>query len=84
MKIDKTTFTHRNSRNSGSINSKNTGYAATGSIALAVATGFSKNKSFRNTHKFFAVLSAALVGVHIYSVEHFIRRYKKLSLNSQA
>lgn len=82
MKIDKTSFAHRNSRNSSSINSKNTGYVATGSIALAVATGFSKSKSIRKTHKFFALFSAALVGVHIYCVEHFIKRYKKL--NSQA
>lgn len=81
MKIDKTSFAHRNSRNSTLINSKSTGYAATGSIVLAVATGFSKNKSVRNTHKFFALLSAALIGMHIYSVEHFIKRYKKSSLN---
>lgn len=81
MKIDKTTFTHRNS-NSNLMNSKNTGYAATGTIALAVATGFSKDKSIRKSHKFFALLSAGLVGLHLYSVEHFIKLYKKSSLKN--
>lgn len=83
MKIDKTSFAHSNKKSQPLLNSKNTGYAATGSIALAVATGVSKNKSINKSHKFFAVLSAALVGIHIYSVEHFIKRYKKLISNNQ-
>lgn len=51
MKIDKTTFAYRNS-NSTLMNLKNTGYAATGSIALAVVTGLFKNKSVRKSHQF--------------------------------
>ena len=57
---------------------KTTGYTATATLGLAVASGVSKNKSFRKTHKPFAYISALLTAAHIALIEYYHHKYKKM------
>ena len=79
MKTDRISFAQNNIKQKPFLNSKTTDYTATSSIILAAASGFSKNKTAKAFHKFFAVLSGLLVGLHIYSVEKVKSFYKKHS-----
>ena len=58
------------------ITPKTTGYAATTSLGLAVLSGASKNKKFRNTHKPFAILTAILTALHIGLIEYYHHKYR--------
>ena len=80
MKTNRISFTQNNTKQKPFLSSKTTGYAATGSIILATVSGFSKDKTIKNSHKFFALLSGLLIGLHIYSVEKVKSLYKKQSV----
>lgn len=77
MKTNKISFTQNNKKRRGFLSSKKTGYAATGAVILAAASGISKNKKVRTLHKFSAALSGLLICFHIYSVEANKKLYKK-------
>lgn len=70
MKIQCINFANSKQNNKPYINSKTTGYIATAGIGLAIASGFSKSKNIKKSHKVLAVLAALGVVWHIYSVEY--------------
>lgn len=53
---------------------KTTGYAAAAALGLSVASGISKNKTFRKTHKPFAYTAGILTLLHIALAEY--KKYK--------
>ena len=59
------------------ITPKTTGYSATLGLGLAIASGISKNKSFRKAHKPLAYISAALSLLHIGLIEYYHHKYRK-------
>lgn len=59
------------------INSKTTGYIATGGIALTLASGLIKSKTLKKNHKSLSIITALLVGFHLFSVEFNKKMYKK-------
>ena len=58
------------------ITSKTTGYAATTSMALAIYSGVTKNKTLKKQHKFWGYLSVLLTAVHIGLIEYYHAKYK--------
>ena len=56
---------------------KTTGYTATVGLGLSIASGVSKNKSFRKTHKPLAYITTAITALHIGLVEYRHYKYKK-------
>ena len=59
------------------ITPKTTGYAATAGLVLSAASGFSRNKLFRKTHKPIAVITTILTGMHIGLVEYYHYKFRK-------
>ena len=60
------------------ITPKTTGYSATVGLGLSIASGISKNKSFRKAHKPIAYISGALTLLHIGLIEYYHHKYKKM------
>lgn len=61
-------FSSANSyKNKTLINLRNTGYFATTSIGLTMASGLTKNKTLKKSHKVFAWISVASVLLHIFT-----------------
>ena len=77
MKISAISFTFGQNRKKSPINTKTTGYGAVCAMILTLSSGYSKNKSFRQSHKYFAGASAALIALHIFLVESYKIAYRK-------
>lgn len=60
------------------ITPKTTGYGATAGLGLSIASGISKNKSFRKAHKPLAYFSAVMTLIHIGLIEYYHHKYKKM------
>ena len=61
------------------ITPKTTGYSAAAGFALTAASGMSKSKEFRKTHKPFAWITAGLTLLHIGQIEYYKFKYKHKS-----
>lgn len=76
MKVSSVSFTKRNNGRPR-INSQNTGYYAAAGLGLTIASAFSKNKRFRKSHKALSYITAAIVLIHLLSVEFYKQQYKR-------
>lgn len=57
---------------------KSTGYAAAAGLVMSVASGVTKNRVLRRTHKPAAYAAAVLTAVHIGLIEYYHHKYKKM------
>ena len=58
------------------ITPKTTGYTAAGAFGLAIASGMSKNKTFRKSHKTFGWIGVIATIAHIGLIEYYHYKYK--------
>ncbi len=59
------------------ITPKTTGYTAAAGLCLTAMSGFSKNKTFRKSHKFLAFSTAIITAIHIAQIEYYHLKYKQ-------
>ena len=80
MNISPINFTSNNKKRP-LINTNSTGYLAAGGLGLTVASGITKNKSFRKAHKGFSMFTGAMVLLHIFLIETNKMRYRHAMKN---
>jgi hypothetical protein len=64
------------------ITPKSTGYMSAAGVGLAIASGVSKNKSFRKYHKPLALFSGVCTLLHIGLIEYYNHKYAKSKSNN--
>lgn len=77
MSVNSISLQKANQKKRSIINPKTTGYIATASIGLTIASGIIKDKSIYKSHKYFAGISLIATLAHIYlvSIKHKILKH---------